>query len=67
MARGKGKKPCKVDPKIHENLEPRITKLFITRQRPQKPLDQLQNMFFGKITEGEWVNDLSEINPVKEL
>ena len=67
MARGKGKKPCKVDPKIHENLETRTTKLFITRQRPQKPLDQLQNMFFGKITEGEWVNDLSEINPVKEL
>ena len=67
MARGKGKKPCKVDPKIHENLETRTTKLFITRQKPQKPLDQLQNMFFGKITEGEWVNDLSEINPVKEL
>ena len=60
MAREKGKKTCKVDPKIQENLEPRTTKLFITRQRPQKPLDQLQNMFFGKLPEGEWVNDLSE-------
>ena len=39
MAREKGKKLHKVDPKIHENLEPPTTKLFITRQRPQKPLD----------------------------
>ena len=39
LAREKGKKPRKVDPKIHENLEPRTTKLFITRQRPQKPLE----------------------------
>ena len=39
LAREKGKKPRKVDPKIHENLEPRTTKLFLTRQRPQKPLD----------------------------
>ena len=60
MAREKGKKPHKVDPKIHENLEPPTTKLFITRQRPQKPLDQLQNMFFSKIPEGECVNDFSE-------